>query len=213
MLELAGLEVAAVCGDGNCGYYASMASGSEDAVQHCRRGKRMTAPTAADYEGQQALRDRCVDWLLHSTQQEMLAIAQYHRGEIAQQRNGKKRARDGMGVYPNSAALRAMAAVDGVHLVVVTDNTGPSIRAPRHKYPMLGSARPGRPYDRVSVYPPDGTALLPRFKSWANDIVPVLLRHAAGEQKRTDPTYRVITFNGEPPGSLAGHFEATRKQI
>ena len=87
-----------------------------------------------------------------------------------------------------------------------------SVRAPRCKYPMLGNARPGRPYDRVSVYPPDGTALLPRFKSWANDIVPVLLRRAAGKEKRTDPTYRVITFNGEPPGSWAGHFEATRKQ-
>ena len=122
MLDLANLEVATVCGDGNCGYYASMASGSEDALQHCRRGKRTTAPTAADYEGQQKLRDRCVDWLLHPEQQDMLATELYTREEVAKQRDGKKSAGEPMGVYPNSAALRAMAAVDGVHLVVVTDN-------------------------------------------------------------------------------------------
>ena len=71
------------------------------------------------------------------------------------------------------------------------------------------SSEPAGAIDKVTVYSPDGKA---RFKSWANDIVPVLLRRADGEAKRTDPTYRVITFNGEPPNSPAGHFEATRKR-
>ena len=51
----------------------------------------------------------------------------------------------------NGAALRAMAAVDEVHLVVVTTNIGPSVREPRHKHRQLGEAQPDRPYDRVAV--------------------------------------------------------------
>ena len=209
MLELADLESASVCGDGNCGYTAFIAAGSEHSIQHCRRGKRTTTPTAADYHAQQTLRDRCVDWLLLPAQKQMLDLQGIDSELVAKQRKGKVSAKGPVGVYPNGAALRAMAAVDEVHLVVVTTNTGPTVREPRHKHRQLGEAQPDRPFDRVAVYPPTGTALL-HFKSWANDIVPVLLRCAMGDAKRTDPTYRVILHNGEPSDSRAAHFDATR---
>ena len=152
-------------------------------IQHVRRGKRTTTPTAADYHAQQALRDRCVDWLLLPAQRQMLDLQRIDRELVAEQRKGKVSANGPVGVYPNGAALRAMAAVDEVHLVVVTTNIGPSVREPRHKHRQLGEAQPDRPYDRVAVYPPTGTALL-HLKSWANDIVPVLLRCATAPRVR-----------------------------
>ena len=43
-----------------------------------------------------------------------------------EQRKGKQRRGGPMGVYANGAALRAMAAVEQVHLVVISTFTGPS---------------------------------------------------------------------------------------
>ena len=107
-----------------------------------------------------------------------------------------------MGVYADSAALRAMAAVQQVHLVVVTTNLGPSI----------GHARRGMPYDSVNIYPPSTDTALVRQRSWAHDVVPVLLRCAEKKAKRTDPSYRVILHNGEPPGD-SGHFDAILARV
>ena len=92
-----------------------------------------TTPTAADYGAQQALRDRCVGWLLLPAQKQMLDLQGIDRELVAKQRKGKVSAKGPVGVYPNGAALRAMAAVDGVHLVVVTTHTGPSVHEPRSK--------------------------------------------------------------------------------
>ena len=102
-------------------------------------------------------------------------------------------------VYADSAALRAMAAVENVHLVVITTNTGPNVRG-LHR---------GKPFDAVSVYPPCTETALVRQRSWAHHVVPVILRRAAGSSMRTDPVYRVILHNGEKPGSALGHFDGT----
>ena len=74
-----------------------------------------------------------------------------------------------------------------------------------------------------TTFPPEGTRIYVRYTSWANDIVPVLLRSAAGEEKRTKGKWRADrpqvhvpcdhTHNGEPLGSRAGHFEAMRKRV
>ena len=81
-----------------------------------------------------------------------------------------------MGTYANGPALRAMAAVEQVHLVVVTTFTGPSVG---RGFKGHGRAVKGCPTDRVAVYPPKDDSMA-RIKSWANDVVPVLLRAAAG---------------------------------
>ena len=94
-----------------------------------------------------------------------------------------------------------MAVVANVHLVVITSNDGPKPPPPAVR---------GQPYDRVAVYVPSAGTGLVRYQSWANDIVPVLLRAARGELRRRDPVYRVIVHNGEKAGSAAGHFDATR---
>lgn len=61
------------------------------------------------------------------------------------------------------------------------------------------------------VYQPGAEPkMLARVMSWANDIVPVITRRQDGCEKRTDPVYRLILHNGEPPGSCAGHFDSTR---
>ena len=132
---------------------------------------------------------------------------------IQKQRDGRNSARGAMGVYANVAALRAMAAVEQVHLVVVTTNSGPTVCNPEQlaKHPQLGKPSPNQPPDRVAVYPPSGKYIV-HFKSWANDVVPVLLRHASGSAKRRDPQYRVILHNGEPAGSLYGHFDGTHSR-
>lgn len=90
--------------------------------------------------------------------------------------------------------------------MVVTTFTGPSVG---RGFKGHGRAVKGCPTDRVAVYPPKDDSMA-RIKSWANDVVPVLLRAAAGVAESADPVYRVILHNGEPPGSAAGHFDATR---
>ena len=108
-----------------------------------------------------------------------------------------------MGTYADSAALRAMAAVERVHLVVITTNTAASI----------GRAQRNRPFDAVHVYSSSTETQLYRTRSWANDIVPALLRRGAGNAKRTDPEYRAILHNGEMEGSRSGHFDGTRSRF
>ena len=80
---------------------------------------------------------------------------------------------------------------------MIDTRTGPSI--PRQER--------ARPCDRVLVYlPGSGVATIARAKSWANDIVPAL-----GNRLTDAPRYRIILFNGEPPGSRSGHFEGTTR--
>ena len=199
MLELADLAVCGVSGDGNCGYYACLASRSECSMQHCRPGGRTTAPTQADYASQQALRNACVAWLQQPAQTPMIEMHERSEDSIAAQLNGNMGPPGSMGTYADAAALRAMAAVEKVHLVVITTNTARGI----------GRGQRGKPFDAVHVYSPNTETQLYRARSWAHDIVPALLRRAEGKAKRTDPKYRVILHNGEASGSRAGHFDGT----
>ena len=177
MLSLADLEEAPVCGDGNCGYYACLASGSESVLSHCLRSAPVLAPSREDYEAQQSLRERCVAWLLAPEQAALLRTEKYDAAAVEKQRKGKRQRGGPMGVYANGAALRAMAAVEKVHLVVISTFTGPS---GGKGFKGHGRVVKGRPFDRVVVYPPNDGKPLRRFKSWANDVVPVLLRRATG---------------------------------
>jgi len=177
MLSLVDLEAARVCGDGNCGYYACLASGSDVALTHCRRNARLIGPSAADYQAQQDLRRRSVAWLLSPAQAHMLTIEKEDVASVKKQLNGKQHLHDRMGEYADGPALRAMAAVEHVHLVVISTFTGPSAGKGFNGH---GRVRKGCPFDRVPVYPPNDGTPLRRFKSWAHDIVPVLLRRKAG---------------------------------
>ena len=116
-----------MCGDGNCGYYACLASGSESVLSHCLRSAVVQlAPSREDYEAQQSLRESCVAWLLAPEQTAMLRTEKYDTAAVEKQRKGKRQRGGSMGIYANSAALRAMAAVQQVHLVVISTFTGPS---------------------------------------------------------------------------------------
>ena len=114
----------------------------------------------------------------------MLELEKYAAAAINEQRRGKQQRGGPMGVYANGAALRAMAAVEQVHLVVVSTFTGPSASKKVNKFKGHGCVRKGCPLDRVAVYPPNEGKPLRRIKSWANDIVPVLLRRAVGVAAR-----------------------------
>ena len=92
MLSLADLEEAPVCGDGNCGYYACLASGSESVLSHCLRSAPVLAPSREDYEAQQSLRERCVAWLLAPEQAAMLRTEKYDAAAVEKQRKGKRQA-------------------------------------------------------------------------------------------------------------------------
>ena len=54
MLSLANLKLVNVVGDGNCGFYSFLASKGK--IEHSKRA-RLGAPTAADYQAQQQLRE------------------------------------------------------------------------------------------------------------------------------------------------------------
>ena len=72
----------------------------------------------------------------------------------------------------------------------------------------------GKPPDRVNVYLPGNVARrCMRGLSWANEIVPVLLRQQEGKSLATDPIYHIILHNGAPPGGPAGHFDATARDV
>ena len=101
-----------------------------------------------------------------------------------------------MGGYANEAALRAMAALGWQNLVVINSRMGSNIEHPQFRY---------QPAHRVAVYLPghrDPKNLL-KFKSWACDIVPALLDPKRAKQ------YTVIVHNGDMPGSVTAHFDAT----
>eukprot|EP00966_Prymnesium_polylepis_P296743 6855534-Prymnesium_polylepis.1 len=130
MLSLANLEVLPVVGDGNCGYYACLAAAGK--IEHCERA-RMGTPPAADFKAQQELRDRCHTWLSTTSAGASLCNYQLQRDKeqnvqdsgwtseaIADIKRGKARAGDRMGSYAGTQALRAMAVVENVHLVVIT---------------------------------------------------------------------------------------------
>ena len=120
--------------------------------------------------------------------------------KLKQIKDGKQRPGAPMGSYANEPALRAMAAVEGVHLVVIDAQCGPGDH--------IAKKDCGHPFDRVNVYLPgtDKVQRVCKIKSWANDIVPALTTPV-----HSGPAYRVILHNGEKPGSLSGHFEATRR--
>ena len=136
MLNLARLQPLEVCGDGNCGYYACIAScNGKRALDHPASRR---CPTVRDYEKQQKLRQACVGWLLHNDQLpfclqeggflakkecnekgELVPCVPFVRDNTAIKRHlqGKSRNADARGVYANDALLRAMAATQGVFLV------------------------------------------------------------------------------------------------
>ena len=90
MLELAGLEEAPVCGDGNCGYYACLEARAEGSLTHCRRNARTTSPSASDYQVQQDLRRRCVEWLSAKEQASMLKTEKFLLAQVQDQINGRQ---------------------------------------------------------------------------------------------------------------------------
>ena len=167
----------------------------------------MLAPSSADYAAQKDLRTRCVKWLTDAAQAAMLRTHEYAQTTVKEQGLGKELPNGQMGTYANSAALRAMAAVEDVHLVVVTTFTGPSAGQGFKGY---GHVMKGRPFDRVAVYPPHNGIDLCHFKSWANDVVPVLQRGAVGvacgfTRGRWSMTlywWRALLRRGSPPSLL-----------
>lgn len=170
----------------------------------------MGTPSVADHAAQQALRSQCYDWLTH----EGSAVAKYmhacdgHRDTsswapsmLKKLKAGKERPGTQMGFYANEAALRAMAALENVHLVVVDAQSGSG----KH----ISNTNRGRPFDRVTVYEPGTkTDALSKQKSWANGIAPALL-----DPKPDKPKYRIILHNGEKPGSAGGHFDSTQSLL
>ena len=109
-----------------------------------------------------------------------------------------------MGSYCNSTCLRASAAHLDVHMVVIDSRD-----ASKYK----GTPQYQKPSDMVVVYLPGSNKKgIAKYKSWSNDVVPVLLRAQNGETLPADPKFRVIVHNGELAGSWAGHFDATADQ-
>ena len=206
MLGLAHLTRLPVIGDGNCGFYSVLAATGR--IDHCRR-KRLGTPSASDYSRQQLLRDNCYKWLTGVGKAVSAFQFEADKGAVTSSwaptmlqkiKNGKERANDPMGYYANEPALRAMAALENVHLVVIDTQSGPG----RHISPQDR----GHPFDRVHVYIPGATdvARLCKMRSWANDIVPALT-----DPDEHTPVYLVILHNGEKPGSAAGHFDSTAR--
>ena len=98
---------------------------------------------------------------------------------------GKQSGQGAMGVYACSPLLRAMAAVKDVHLVVV--NT--------HEL-----------QDMCTVYLPGTSPSTSKSLSWAEEVVPKLLRQQASSAAGKTPM-AVILWNGKQDES--GHFDAT----
>ena len=92
------------------------------------------------------------------------------------------------------------SAVLNVHLVVVDSMCGPGVPTEQR----------GKPPDRVAVYHPGDDTRAKRARSWANDVAPVLARKQAQGSLATDPEYRVIIHNGEPPAKPVGPFLTAR---
>ena len=190
-------------GDGNCGFYAYL--GTKGKLQHSKRVP-LGMPSAADYAAQQELRVKCVHWLQNEgsgvtayqfgSDRLNTALSSWSPAGIESLTSGKNSPSDPMGVYANEAALRAMAALGWQNLVVINSRMGSNIEHPQFRY---------QPAHRVAVYLPghrDPKNLL-KFKSWACDIVPALLDPKRAKQ------YTVIVHNGDMPGSVTGHFDAT----
>ena len=210
MLQLASLDKVCVEGDGNCGFYAlHLASGGS--LDHCSVERAASTPTADDYVAQQALRAKCHSWLidqgeavvasqLQADLEQSLTPSRWQSDQIKKILEGKQRRGARMGEYCADPSLRAMAAVLNVHLVVVDSKCGPGVPTDQR----------GKPPDRVAVYlPGSDPRRVKRARSWANDVAPVLARKQAQGSLATDPEYRVIIHNGEPPGSRSGHFDGT----
>ena len=197
MLSLADLQVSQVCGDGNCGIYACLATRNDRSVDHVRTHRQ---PTARDYEKQQELRDEAADWLLHTDQRQLCLqfgpplakAASYNKNtgkwtELADEaikkyKLGRTQSRGPMGVYATDGLLRAIAEVEGVNIVVIDT---------------------AALQDGNFVYCPG--KVMPIRMSWAQEIVPKLERQRMG--KNIEAPYRVIIYNGHL--CSAGHFDAT----
>ena len=81
------MEELCVCGDGNCGFYALLASDGK--MEHCLR-ERMGTPSSADYNAQDAPRQRCAKWLKDANGGAPLAAYQHESDMIAQARAVQK---------------------------------------------------------------------------------------------------------------------------
>jgi hypothetical protein len=183
MLELVDLAELSVVGDGNCGYYACIATRNDGSLKHPIRQRGVTP---FDYNAQQTLRNACVHWWLHTAPP---ALCQKYddQGDIKKHRRGKTSTHMAMGEYANDLMLHAVTAVEGVALCVV-DTKSRS--------------------DLVTLYPAArGKIACAEFASWAEDVVPWLQRQHEGCLQKGERKIRVILHNGN--NGASGHFDAT----
>ena len=126
-------------------------------IEHSKRA-RLGAPTAADYQAQQQLREKCVKWLQNEgsavtayqfVSDKSLPTSSWSPTRIESLRLGKNSAdpSEPMGTYANEPALRAMAATSWQNLVVINSRAGSNM-------PNNDKAFKGQPPDKVTVYPP-----------------------------------------------------------
>ena len=166
-------------------------------------------PSVADYNAQQQLRAKCVRWLQNEGSgtaayvfgtEKNNPLSSWSPANIERLLLGKDGPRERTGVYANEPALRAMAAISWKNLVVVNSCSGSNLEHPKYH---------GQPPDKVVVYLPGHSkvSLVAKLKSWACDIVPALLDPLRAKQ------YIVIIHNGDLPGSITGHFEATKTAL
>ena len=160
-------------------------------------------PTFRDYEKQSKLRRECVSWLLKPEQlpfceveggilvRQQLGggqVVPFERDDssIKQHLQGRMSAHRPLGVYARDALLRAMAAVKQVHLVSIDTS---------------------QLEDACTVYVPGTSTKICLKLSWAEELVPKLLRQQRGEVLHREASYKVILWNGDR--GPAGHFDAT----
>ena len=204
MLALAELQAIHTHGNGNCGLYAVLKSRNDGCIKHGSPGQPRNS-TRSCYEAQAELRLKGVHWWKHTTQRPLLieegtflpgghpspeameaankAIDAFYPGAMAPGEFSH--------AYVSRPMLRAMAAVEGVAIVVINARTNT---------------------DLVSLYPPGSSEVIGLLQSWSKDIVPRLTRQRHNARRTsTDGTkeclIRVITWNGRNDGG--GHFEAT----
>ena len=206
MLELANRQRLPVKGDGNCGYYSIIAScDGRSALDHTSVRARSLNPSMRDYEKQTKLRRDCVGWLLKNEnlpfclmdrdrdvvkhqledgQWKPVEPLQRDDSAIRRHLQGKTSSQGQMGEYCRTPLIRAAAACKECFIIVINTLE-------------LG--------DTCAVYPPGVSTTSVLALSWAEELVPKLLRQDAGE---TDlPFYYVMLHNGRDDAS--GHFDGT----
>ena len=231
MLSLAALEVLRVCGDGNCGYYAAVASlGTLDPaalraidlweLQHAQAAAqgRGGMPTPDDYRLQEELRRRCVEWLQRAehahhryvgTSSAPLVPDEQHPGRfktppppVASAMEVHRR----NGTYATMPCLKAMAEVLKATIISIDSS---------------------KLYDRVPVFVPEQPTKTCQIRSWRTQLAPQLLARASSSSsvssaasssegatasppgRRSQLSERVIVIVNNGQQGAGGHFDAT----